>query len=84
MSFSREWTEYHLTPSGWQGGSERTDFADTKKPNPPDRVVTERWIEEQTSGYGKMRRQTELLWESEDKPLVKTLRTKFGPSPQSL
>ena len=84
MSYSREWTEYHLTPSGWQSGSKRTYFDCTKKLYPLDRVATERRIKEQTSTDNETKGRTELLWESEDKQLGMRLRAKYGPSPELL
>jgi len=84
MLSTREWTEYHLTPSGWYGGSKRTSFACTRKLHPLDRVATERHIREQTSTDNEIKGRTKLLWESEDKQLVQGLRARFGPSPESL
>jgi hypothetical protein len=85
MSFSKEYTEYHLTPRGWEMGSERVDFQGTTfKDAPADRVQTYRWLEEQTSPYAKMWRGLELLWESNDKEAIKRLRDQFGEPPHSL
>ena len=40
MSYSDEWTEWHLTPRGWERGSERTDGPDVEFKEPPaDRVL---------------------------------------------
>jgi hypothetical protein len=84
MALSREWTEYHLTPRGWEAGTEKTDFARTDRPAPSDRVVTERWVEEMPSSYSSMNVHTELVWESDDQQTVTVLRSQFGPSPSSL
>jgi hypothetical protein len=85
MSFSLEWTEYHLTSRGWERGSERVDFGnDTIKEPPADRVQTVRWVEEQTSGYGRMHRSHRIDRESENKQAIKDLRAKFGEPPSSL
>jgi hypothetical protein len=84
VSFSREWTEYHLTPTGWQTGSKRTNFDCTKRLHPLDRVATERRVKEQTSVDKDIKSRIELLWESEDKQIVGILRAKYGPSPESL
>lgn len=85
MSFSREWTEHHLTPRGWESGSECTDGVGTKLQEPPaDRVVTWKWLEEQTSPYSKMYRGGEVIWKSEDQAKIDELQEKFGPPPNSL
>jgi len=85
MSFSNEWTEWHLTPRGWETGSERTDGPGvTFKENPADRVLTYRYQEEQTSPYAKMHKGGSKSWESDDKQAVEDLLKKFGPAPDSL
>ena len=85
MSYSNEWTEWHLTPRGWESGSERTDGPGVElKPEPPDRVLTYRWSEVQTSAYGQMHRSLEKKWESADKELVAKLRAQFGEAPKHL
>lgn len=85
MSASDEWTEYHLTPSGWVEGSTRVDFAGVKqKPAPPDRVRTCRWRELLSSGYGPMHKSLIDEWESEDKAAVKALTDQYGPCPRHL
>lgn len=40
MSASNEWTIYHLTPRGWEKGTEKSDFARTDRPRPVDTVQT--------------------------------------------
>jgi hypothetical protein len=85
MSFSNEWTEWHLTPRGWESGSERVDGQGlSAKDPPPDRVLTYRWSEVQTSGFGKMHRTLDKKWESEDADAIKALLGKFGQPPNSL
>ena len=57
MSLSKESTEWHLTPKGYERGSETRDFGpDEIKPPPADRVATYRWVEEQSSTYSKAHR----------------------------
>jgi hypothetical protein len=85
MSFSLEWTEWHLTPRGWEGGSERIDFGKTDwKDPPPDRVLTTRWKEEQTSPYSQMNRRLEDVWSSGNEEAIKEFKAKFGESPKHL
>ncbi len=41
MALRTEWTEWHLTPSGWKIGSQRVEGVGTAlKDNPVDRVLT--------------------------------------------
>ena len=82
MSFSKEWTDWHLTPRGWEQGSYQVDFAGTGSAR--DCVQTYRWREIQTSPYARMHREGEVSWEISDKELMKRLRTKFGDPPNSL
>ena len=50
MSLSQESTEWHLTPGGWQRGTERMDFGNVTVVEPPsDRVATYRWVEKLSS-----------------------------------
>ena len=85
MSFSLEYTEYHLTPRGWETGTERVDYGQTTHVDPPsDRVLTVRWTEEQTSAYSKMHRGSSEIWRSPDEALVRGLLEKFGSAPNSL
>lgn len=85
MSYSNEWTEWHLTPRGWESGSERTDGPGIEfKPDPPDRVLTYRWSEVQTSPYAPMHRSLEKRWEGEEKTLIAKLLAEFGDPPKRL
>jgi hypothetical protein len=85
MSFSKEWTEWHLTPRGWESGSERVDFGTTEWKDPPaDRVLTTRWLEEQTSPYSQMYRGIEQVWTSGNEEEINELRAKFGEPPKHL
>ena len=82
MSLSDEWTEWHLTPLGWVRGSNRTDgIGVAAKPEPPDRVLTYRWCEEQSSSYSRANREREKVWESTDKVPVPKLLGQFGAAP---
>jgi hypothetical protein len=85
MSFSNEWTEWHLTPRGWESGSERTDGPGTTLKDPPvDRALTHRWSEVQSSGYGKMHRGSEEKWKCEDADLITRLLAQYGSAPEHL
>ena len=84
MSHSNEWTDWHLTPRGWERGSERTDGVGIEeKPIPADRVKTMRWVEEQSSPWSDMYRGLEGQWTSDDNA-VQALIDKFGNCPEHL
>lgn len=82
MSASNEWDEWHLTPQGWIAGSEKVDFAGvTEKPIPPDRVLTRRYHERQSSSFSKVDRFVSTEWRGPDAEEVARLLTKFGQHP---
>lgn len=84
MSASHEWTEWHLTPSGWVSGSERVDFGGvTEKPAPPDRVLTCRYTERLSSSFSTMDRTVRELWRRPgDDALIASLLKKHGECPK--
>lgn len=83
MIASYEWTERHLTPNGWVRGSEKTDFSPSTEVAPPvDRVLTVRYIDEQT-GYGGEQR-VEEMWRSDDEAKVQSLLAQHGLAKASL
>jgi hypothetical protein len=85
MSLSREWTEWHLTPRGWERGSEKVDGGGGKdREAPEDRVLTVRWREEQETMATKMERWHHEDWRSVDEAEVKRLTKQFGSAPESL
>lgn len=40
MALSKEYTLWHLTPTGWVSGDSKTDFKFTQKDAPSDTVLT--------------------------------------------
>ncbi|MGO6998285.1 hypothetical protein [Rhizobium leguminosarum] len=84
MSASNEWTEWHLTPRGWERGDEKTDFGRTSKPTPEDRVQTVEHREFLSSSYSKLDVTNDIIWNSGDEKLIAALRAKFGDAPNRL
>jgi len=85
MSASNEWTEWHLTPRGWESGSRKTDFVgDSDVPEPPDRVLTFAYSEFMSSAFSKLERNSEKIWESPNSTLVSSLLKKYGKCPQNI
>ena len=84
MTASNEWTEWHLTPRGWEEGDSKTDFAKFDKPTPSDRVETVEHREVVSSAFSPLEVTNDIIWSSEDKALVASLRAKFGDAPNNL
>lgn len=85
MSASNEWTEWHLTPRGWERGKQKIDFAGTNElPGPNDAVLTMRWGEYLSSMYSSFERKHTEMWRSEDEENVSKLLEKYGEPPESL
>lgn len=83
MSLSKEYQEYHLTPRGWILGTFKGDAlgGSNKQPIPKDRVLTIACYDELPSAFSKPRLYDKVIWESEDKYLIKKLKTKWGERP---
>jgi hypothetical protein len=84
MSLSNEWTEWHLTPTGWVRGTEKEDFRTVDREPPPDRVKTVVWHDRLSSRWSKPERWHDETWSSSDKAAISDLVAKFGPPPDSL
>jgi len=84
MSASNEWTLWHLTPRGWERGSEKVDFRDVnEKPPPSDRVLTFKYREFMGSMSSPMEKTCVEVWRDEVDH-VTDLLAKFGPAPRNL
>jgi len=79
-----EWTEWHLTPSGWEQGDEKTDFNKTSRPIPAGRVQTVTYHEEVSSGFSPLEKFKTVDWTSADTELLKALIHRFGEAPEHL
>ncbi|GEC42064.1 hypothetical protein JOH52_002827 [Sinorhizobium meliloti] len=84
MSASNEWTEWHLTPRGWEEGDSKTDFAKNSKPTPKDRVQTVEHREFLSSSFSRLEVTNDIIWSSDDESLIAELRAKFGDAPNHL
>ena len=81
MAASNEWFEWHLTPRGWEPGSNKTDFGSEEKGAPPDRVLTIRRSEYLSSSFSKLDRDETVVWRSSDSKQLDSLVAAFGASP---
>ena len=84
MSASNEWTEWHLTPRGWERGTEKEDFRRVDRDPPPDRVLTVTNQEYMGSTFSAMQKSSSITWESKDKGAIAKLKMQFGEPPTSL
>jgi hypothetical protein len=85
MPATHQWTEWHLTPRGWESGSKRTNGPGTiLKEGSADRVLSYRWSEYRASVFGRVKRGSERIWESDDKPAILVLLQSFGRPPEHL
>ncbi|BAZ09089.1 hypothetical protein NIES4071_08950 [Calothrix sp. NIES-4071] len=79
------WTEWHLTPLGWERGNQRQENSTQVKQveAPLDRVLTCRYHENVTINSVWMQKHTIELWRDSEE-LVDKLIEKFGFCPESL
>jgi hypothetical protein len=85
MAVRREWTEWHLTPRGWQPGSTRREGAGTKwTDEPEDRVLTCVFQELQGNQPPDTERSTEETWRSKKGDNLDDLLKQYGSCPERL
>jgi len=84
MSASNEWTEWHLTPDGWQRGTEKEDFRRVDREPPVDRVLTVIYREFISSSFSPMEKSSYVEWQSNDAAAITALTAKYGPAPEHL
>lgn len=84
MSASNEWTEWHLTPRGWEEGTCKTDTALNEVTPPRDRFLTMKYQEFLSSTYSKADIGTKEIWRSSDGLAIENLLRQFGPCPNHL
>lgn len=79
-----EWTEWHLTPRGWEQGSQKREYGDQIKEveAPQDRVLTCRYHENVTINSVWMQKHTIKIWKDSDQQLVDKLIEQFGDCSQ--
>jgi hypothetical protein len=83
MSLSKEYQEYHLTTRGWVEGAFKGDaLGESKNLRIPDnRVLTLACYEVSFSTNSKTHFYDKIIWESEDKDLIRRLKQKYGKRP---
>ena len=81
----KEWTEWHLTPSGWLRGATRVQGkGNTWVDDPEDRVLSFVYQEVETSAAPEVKRSSEETWRSKTAPDIDQLLDQHGACPQKL
>jgi hypothetical protein len=85
MALRKEWTEWHLTPRGWERGSTRVQGkGNTWVEEPLDRVLSSVYQELETSESTAITKSSEETWRSKKTDNVEELLKKNGPRPEHL
>jgi len=83
MAIRKEWTEWHLTPRGWERGSSRKHGRGNEwTAEPEDRAAS--WVYTETETGAGLRRGLELTWDNKNPVAVKALLQQFGSCPEKL
>jgi hypothetical protein len=87
MAIRKEWTEWHLTPRGWEKGSTRRDGRGNDwRDEPPDRLLSYQHCELQSSS-GPPKVSTEETWRTKEPAAIEQLETalaRYGAVPTRL
>lgn len=82
MSASNEYFTWHLTPRGWEEGTEKLDSGTTTRPVPADTVLTLEFHERLSSVYSSFERWIETDFKNPKEAEV--LKQKFGTRPREM
>lgn len=83
MAVRKEWTEWHLTPRGWERGSVRVqDKGNQWAEEPADRVAS--WVYSETETSAGLKTSAEPTWDNKNPEESASLTERFGPCPQTL
>jgi hypothetical protein len=85
MAVRKEWTEWHLTPRGWEKGATRVHGqGNTWVEEPLDRVLSCVYQELENSDPPQLKKWSEETWRSKKEEDVKAALEKSGPCPERL
>jgi hypothetical protein len=85
MANRKEWTEWHLTPRGWERGASRVEGkGNTWVEEPTDRVVSSVYQERETDASPEVQKWSEETWRSKKAENTDTLLKQYGPAPERL
>jgi hypothetical protein len=87
MAIRKEWTEWHLTPQGWEQGSTRREGRGNEwRDEPADRLLSYQHIEiHGSAGHPKIT--TEETWRTKDTAALQQLEAalaRYGAAPSRL
>jgi hypothetical protein len=85
MAARKEWTEWHLTPRGWEKGATRVHGqGNTWVEEPVDRLLSCVYQETETDASPDVQKWSEETFHSKKKDEVDAALGKFGPCPERL
>ncbi len=88
MAISRQWTEWHLTPSGWVSGSSRRDGeGNVWRDEPEDRIITFVYQEQIDKAHPEPHATVQESWRSKAVGAgtgIDQLLAQHGPCPRKL
>ncbi|MBW4512675.1 MAG: hypothetical protein KME64_40215 [Scytonematopsis contorta HA4267-MV1] len=81
-----EWTEWHLTPKGWEKGTQKRELEAQliEVETPVDRVLTFRYHENVSINSVWLEKHITEVWKDLDSKIVDELLEKFGNCPETL
>jgi hypothetical protein len=81
----KEWTEWHLTPRGWEKGATRVHGqGNTWVEEPTDRLLSCEYQELELDDQPEVKRWREETWRSKEDKQLNAALEKFGPCPERL
>ena len=80
----RDWTQWHLTPRGWEMGSWEVSGDSGAVPPPADRVLSCEYREAHLPSAKKTEGVSRQLWRGDDAKQIVHLLAKWGPAPRTL
>jgi hypothetical protein len=81
----KEWTEWHLTPRGWEKGATRVHGqGNSWVEEPTDRLMSCEYQELELDNAPEVKRWSEETWRSKEHEQLSAALEKFGPCPERL
>jgi hypothetical protein len=85
MAVRKEWTEWHLTPRGWEKGATRVQGqGNTWVEEPLDRLLSCVYQEIETDASPEVKKSSEETFHSKKTTEVGEALRKYGPCPERL
>jgi hypothetical protein len=85
MAMRKEWTEWHLTPRGWEKGATRVHGqGNTWVEEPLDRILSCVYQELESTDPPELKKWCEETWRSKEEQDVQAALEKSGPCPERL